>query len=263
MCSLSAVTTTGPRQWVGRDRPGGDDTEVRMGTERRVAVITGAAGPAGRAVAAALASDGLAVVLVGSRAARLEAVAAELDLAPGSWIAHEADLREAGAAAGTIAAANAAFGRLDVLVHLVGGWTGGTPLADTPDEELATMLGQHAWTTWHMARAAVPQLIGAGRGRVVAISSPVATDPVAKSAAYAAGKAAQEALLGTLAREVEGTGVTVNWLHVRAIDADAGPGTTSSRAGRTTPGEIAETVRWLCSDAAAAVNGARIPLYRA
>lgn len=234
-----------------------------MTSEQRVAVITGAAGPAGRAVAAALAADGWAVVLVGSRAARLEALAAELGLPDGRWLVHEADLRDADAASGTVAAALDRFGRLDALVHLVGGWTGGTPLVETADDQLASMLGRHAWTTWHMARAAVPVMTAAGRGRVVAISSPVATDPVAKSAAYAAGKAAQEALLGTLAREVEGTGVTVNWLHVRSIDADAAPGARSARAGWTAPGEIAATVRWLCSDGAAAVNGARIPLYRA
>lgn len=234
-----------------------------MTSERRVAVITGAAGPAGRAVAAALAADGWAVVLVGSRAARLEALAAELGLADGRWLVHEADLRVADAAAGTVAAALDRFGRLDALVHLVGGWTGGTPLVATADDQLESMLGQHAWTTWHMARAAVPVMTAAGRGRVVAISSPVATDPVGTSAAYAAGKAAQEALLGTLAREVEGTGVTANWLHVRSIDAEAEPGARSARAGWTTPEEIAATVRWLCSDAAAAVNGARIPLYRA
>lgn len=234
-----------------------------MTAERRVAVITGAAGPAGRAVTAALANDGFAVVLVGSRAARLEAVVMELELAPGRTLVHEADLRDATGAAGTIAAAVDAFGRLDVLVHLVGGWTGGTPLADTADDELASMLAQHAWTTWHMARAAVPRMTAAGWGRVVAISSPVATDPVAKSAAYAAGKAAQEALLGTLAREVEGTGVTVNWFQVRSIDADAAPGARSARSGWTAPAEIAAAVRWLCTDGAAAVNGARIPLYRA
>lgn len=78
------------------------------------------------------------------------------------------------------------------------------------------------------------------------------------------GKAAGETFLGALARETATTGVTVNVLRVRTVDAeglrDREPGPKT--ASWTTPDEIAAAVLYLCSPAAGAVTGARIPLHR-
>ena len=71
-----------------------------------------------------------------------------------------------------------------------------------------------------MVRAVVPVMTEAGWGRIVAVSSPLASTPGKAVAPYAIGKAAQEALLGGLAREVAGTGVTVNLVLVKTIDVD-------------------------------------------
>ena len=82
-------------------------------------------------------------------------------------------------------------------------------------------------------------------------------------APYAIGKAAQEALLGGLAREVVGTGVTVNLVLVKTIDVDherdAEP--SPKTAAWTTPEEISAVIGHLLSDDARAVNGAKIPLF--
>lgn len=231
----------------------------------RVAIVTGAAGAAGRAVAAELAAAGARLVLIGTRLERLEEEAAELDLAPDRWLALAVDLRDASAAVGAVDAAAERFGRIDILVHLVGGWTGGKPTVETPETDFDSMLAQHLTTTLHVVQAVVPRMTAARWGRIVAVSSPVATEPRAGLSAYAAGKAAEEALLLTLAREVAGTGVTVNLLEVRTIDANherasaPGPG----NAYWTTPEEIGATVRHLCTDEAGAINGARIPLFGA
>ncbi|MDQ3929289.1 MAG: SDR family oxidoreductase, partial [Chloroflexota bacterium] len=80
---------------------------------------------------------------------------------------------------------------------------------------------------------------------------------------YVAGKAAQEALILTLARELAGSGVTANILQVRTIDTkhERDAQKTSKNANWTTPEEIASAVLYLCSNEAHVVNGARIPLY--
>jgi NAD(P)-dependent dehydrogenase (short-subunit alcohol dehydrogenase family) len=233
-----------------------------MSLDGRVAIVTGAAGGAGRAVVAALAGEGVRLGLVGSRVERLEALAGELGLAPDAWIAGGADLRDAAAARSVVEAVVDRFGRLDIVVHLVGGWTGGTAVTETPDEPYASMLDQHLWTTLNVVRAAVPPMTAAGWGRIVAVSSPVAADPPARQAAYAVGKAAEEAVLATLAREVAGSGVTVNVLRVRAIDATGARDREPSpkNASSTTPEEIAAAILYLCSERAGVVNGARIPL---
>ena len=72
---------------------------------------------------------------------------------------------------------------------------------------------------------------------------------------YAAGKAAEEALVTTLAEEMRGQGVTANIIHVQSIDAKGtGKGTS--------PAEIVAAMMYLCSDEAAKVTGARIPIYQ-
>ncbi|HET7704206.1 MAG TPA: SDR family oxidoreductase, partial [Candidatus Limnocylindrales bacterium] len=89
-----------------------------------------------------------------------------------------------------------------------------------------------------------------------AVNAPAGSGP------YAAAKGAQEILLRSLAKEVGGRGVTVNLVAVRAIDEKRERETAPStkNASWTTPDEIAATIRYLCSDEAAAINGARIPL---
>jgi NAD(P)-dependent dehydrogenase (short-subunit alcohol dehydrogenase family) len=124
------------------------------------------------------------------------------------------------------------------------------------------MLDQHLWTTFHVTQAIVPGMVERGWGRVLAVTSPVASEPPAKMASYAVGKAAEEVLLRTLARETADTGVTVNLVVVRTIDVAGARSEDPKKASWTTPGEIAATLRFLASDEAAAITGARIPLYR-
>jgi NAD(P)-dependent dehydrogenase (short-subunit alcohol dehydrogenase family) len=196
------------------------------------------------------------VALLGTRLDRLEGLATELALAPDRWHGAAVDLRDPVATAAAVEAVVARFGRADILVHVVGGWSGGTSVAETPLEAFGSMLDQHLWTTLHVTRALLPHLLAGGWGRIAAVSSPVASNPPAKMAAYAVGKAAQEALLSTLAREVSGTGTTVNMLLVRTIDtahlrdADPNPKNASSAA-----------LGYLLSEEGGVVNGARIPLF--
>jgi NAD(P)-dependent dehydrogenase (short-subunit alcohol dehydrogenase family) len=235
-----------------------------MALTERVAIVAGAGGGLGRVVARELAAAGVRLALVGMHRAKLEGVGRGLGVTAARWHAVAANLRDRADTERMVAEAIERFGRVDILVHVVGGWSGGSPLADVQDEDLQAMLDQHLWTTFNVTNAVAPHLVAAGWGRIVAVSTPVAAEPPPRMAPYAVGKAAQEALLGTLARELNGTGVTVNVLRVRKIDADHVRGTAEApkTAGTwTTPEEIVAAVLYLCSDEAGAINGARIPLY--
>lgn len=236
-----------------------------MSLENRIAVITGATGGLGRVVARRLAEEGARLALLSTDSSRLAALAGELSLPQERWLARAVDLTDGAGAQAAAEAVVAKYGRIDILLHLVGGWTGGKTVTQTAVEEVASMLQQHLWTTFHVAQAFVPHLVTNGWGRIIAVSAPAATRPAAKSAAYAAGKAAQEALLLTLAQELAGSGVTANLLVVRAIDAQhrRDRERTAETANWTTPEEIASAIVYLCSDAAGVVNGAHIPLYSA
>ena len=149
-----------------------------------------------------------------------------------------------------------------MLLHLVGGYAGGGPIASFADEDLDAMLRQHLWSTLHVARAVVPGMVERGWGRVVAVSASTVSTTPPNLAAYSVAKAAEETFLRTLAREVAANGVTVNVLVGRKIDTDHERETAPSpkNAPWTTPEEVASAMLFLCADEAAAITGARIAL---
>jgi NAD(P)-dependent dehydrogenase (short-subunit alcohol dehydrogenase family) len=232
-----------------------------MSLTDRVVLITGATGDLGRVATRAFATDGARLALAGTDEPRLRELATETDLADDRWMPVVADLRDAATTRDSLAAIADVLGPIDVLLHLVGGYAGGTQIADVDPTEFREMLEQHLWTTFHVVRAVVPGMVERGRGRVLAVTAPVASEPSAKSGPYAVGKAAQEALLRTLGRETANTGVTVNLVVVRAIDPKGVRLTDEKKTSWTTPDEIVATLRYLASDDAAAITGARIPLY--
>jgi NAD(P)-dependent dehydrogenase (short-subunit alcohol dehydrogenase family) len=232
-------------------------------TDRPVALITGAAGGLGRVLAADLAADGWDLALFGSSPERLADLEGELGVGADRALSIAVDLRQSEAASAAIDAAYRRFGRVDALAHLVGGWVGGTHVIEAADEPYISMLDQHLWSSLNVVRPLVPRMVAAGRGRLVAVSSPMAAAPAAGMSAYAVGKAAQETLFAALAMEVAGTGVTANVVRVRAIDTQAVRVTDPLGRGATMtlPSEISAAIRYLFSGAAGVVNGERIGLH--
>jgi len=226
-----------------------------------IVLITGATGGLGRVAVPAFAADGAKLALAGTDEARLRDAARAAELPEDRWTPVIADLRDRDATRAALAAATERLGPIDVVLHLVGGYDAGSPVVETDPADLRRMLEQHLWTTFNVTQAVVPGMVARGWGRVLAISTPTASDPSPKSAPYAVGKAAGETLLRTLAKETANSGVTVNVVVVKAIDVDGVRLTDPKKSSWTTPDEIVATLRFLASDQAAAITGARIPLY--
>ncbi|RPI86995.1 MAG: SDR family oxidoreductase [Chloroflexi bacterium] len=229
----------------------------------RVVVITGATGGLGRVVAHHLAKAGARLVLVSSNDEKLKALERELNVTEGRIFSIAADLSQPEAAQSLLDSVVGKFGCADVLLHFVGGWTGGKPVDQVSAEEMSIMLQQHLWTTFFLARVFSPHMKANGWGRLIVISSPSAAAPSANGASYAVGKSAQEALMLALAEEFKGTDVTANIIRVRTIDVkhERDNQATPKKASWTTPEEIAAAIDYLITDNARMVNGARIPLY--
>lgn len=234
-----------------------------MSIENRIILISGATGVLGSLLAHRLASQNAKLAFIDRDPAKLDRLVKDLSLPEARVTTEIADLLDA---AQTQAAAEAVvkkFGRVEAVFHLVGGWTGGKSLVEAPASDVQFMLNQHLWSSFNLIQAFVPHLVKNGWGRVVMVSSPFAANPAAKGGPYAIGKAAQEALMQTLAQELKGSGVTANLLLVKTIDTGrkkvAEPG--SENAAWTTPEEIVAAMQYLLSEEAGTVNGAKLPLF--
>ena len=222
----------------------------------RVVLITGASGGLGTAVTRAFLDTGASVAAVSLPGLALPGTESRL-------LEISADLTVAAEASRVVEEVNRRFQRIDALVHLLGGFEGGTPVARTSDDVWTRMLDLNLNTAFYMLRAVLPLMLEAGYGRILAIGSRTAVEPAATLSAYGVSKAALVMLVRTVAAEVRRSGVTANAVLPSVIDTPrnraADPGADFSKWVQ--PESIARLLVWLASDAAADVNGAVIPIY--
>jgi NAD(P)-dependent dehydrogenase (short-subunit alcohol dehydrogenase family) len=222
----------------------------------KIVVITGAKGGLGESVTPAFLTAGATVVgLARSIAAG--------DFPPDRFTPMPVNLTDAEAARKAVDEVIGHFGRIDALVHLIGGFAAGGPVGETPIDTYSKMIGINFTTAVNMLSAVVPRMRAAGAGRIVAVGSRAAADPPPGLAAYSASKAALVSLLRTVAMENKGSGITANVVLPGTMDTPANraamPGADPSLWVK--PERVASLILWLCSDDAAHVTGAAIPMY--
>jgi len=235
-------------------------------TTTRHALVTGGGSGIGAATAARLARDGAAVSVCDVDAARAEAVAAAVRAAGARAAAVAADVRDAGAVAAAVAAARAAHGPLSIVVtsHGISGFA---PLVDLDEAAWDRMLDVHLRGTYLVVRAAVPDLLAAGWGRVVTVASVAGLRGGPNLAHYAAAKGGIVAFTKAIAIELGPRGVTANCVAPGMIDtpmlrASGIPDAVLQATLRATPvqrlgtpDDVADAIAWLASDAAGFVTG--------
>jgi 3-oxoacyl-[acyl-carrier protein] reductase len=183
---------------------------VNLGLENRVALVCGASRGLGRAVADELAAEGASVAICARDAERLAAAAAEIEAATGTAVvAVPADLAVGGEPARVVEACLERFGRLDILVANTGGPPAGTHDTLGPEDwEQATAL--LLTSAVELVRSALPAMKAQGWGRILAVTSVAAKQPVANLMLSNSLRAAVTGFASTLAREVATDGITVN-----------------------------------------------------
>jgi len=230
--------------------------------ENRVIAIAGVGGGLGPVVAERLAAAGATVAGTDRNQAHLDSLAADLGLPPERWDGRTVDLLDQEATRAWCAALVERFGRVDGLVHLVGGWRGGQPLHEAPLEDWELLHDLLVRTVQHTSRAFHDQLAASEHGRFVLVSAKQAQNPSNTNAAYAAAKAAAEAWTLALADGFEPGGATANIIVVEAILTPRMREENPNEEHPTfTPAEdIAEAIAYLCSEAAKKMNGQRFSL---
>ncbi|WP_406345595.1 SDR family NAD(P)-dependent oxidoreductase [Streptomyces sp. NBC_00648] len=233
-----------------------------------VIAVAGAAGPAGRAALLRLAEAGAIVVASDADAARLaEAVDAARYAHGGATVVGDTvDLLDLGATREWAARTEKEFGRIDGLVHLVGGWRGSAsfPETDLADWELLEKL--LIKTVQHTSLAFHDGLLRSDRGRYVLVSQSGAHKPTANNAAYNAGKAAAEAWTLSLADAFrkaggdDGPTAAAAILVIKALvhDAMRAERPNAKFAGFTDVKELAEAIAGVWERPAVEVNGQRL-----
>lgn len=256
-----------------------DDLRAPLPLDGHHALVTGAATGIGAAIALALASQGASVTLAGRRSAALEATAGRL--LTGSRRAIVAlDVSDEAAVARGFAQAREALGPVSILVNNAGQATS-APIGKTSLELWRRMLEVNLTGTFLCTREALPDMLAAGRGRVVNIASTAGQRGYAYVSAYAAAKHGVIGLTRSLALELARKGITVNAIcpgyteteilreSIANVVAKTGRTEEAARAeftrtnpqGRLVqPDEVAATVLWLCGESAASITGQSISI---
>jgi NAD(P)-dependent dehydrogenase (short-subunit alcohol dehydrogenase family) len=224
--------------------------------EGKIALITGAKGGLGRFVTEAFLAAGAKVIGV-SRTIQAS------DFPQPGFTALPAEL-SGGEAAGKLAGdIMARFGRIDALVHVMGGFAGGKSVAETDDATLDKMLDLNYRSAFFMARAVLPHMRQQGGGRILAVASRQAVEPGAMVGAYSASKAALLALIRTIALENKDRSVSANTVLPGTMDTPANRAADpkADPSQWVQPAQVAALLVHLASDAGAQVIGVTIPIY--
>lgn len=221
-----------------------------------VVMITGAAGALGRAVAQRFAADGAQLVLLD----RDEAVLAKLF--PDAALRLAADITDEASVGAAVDRAVAQCGRIDVLVHVAGGFEMGEPVHALSRASWDRMMNLNAWSFVALAQRVVAQMQRQRGGTLVAVSAAAAGQGQALKGAYIASKSALQRLVETLAQEVAADGIRVLSVAPTTLDtpanraampdADASAWVSTERA--------ADAIAFLASQRGTALSGPHLRL---
>ena len=232
------------------------------GVAGQVALVTGSAGNLGRAVAAAFGAAGGRLVLADRSPDKLPALYPALADDPDHWLAGGVDLGDPDGAARLVAEAESRLGRVDILVHTVGGFTCGPPVADGPLADWTSMWSVNLATALNACRAVVPGMQRRRHGRIVTVSATAGRSAPAGFGPYAAAKSALMRLTEALSCELKDDGICVNSVMPGIIDTPQNRAAMpkADPAKWVTPRAIADVVVFLAGPGGRAVTGAHIPV---
>jgi NAD(P)-dependent dehydrogenase (short-subunit alcohol dehydrogenase family) len=236
----------------------------------RVAIVTGAAGGIGRALVKGLLGAGIRVAAVDRTAEGLAAVAAMAREAgqEAAFLTIEADLGSDEAAADIVGRTRGHFGKIDILVNNAGigqgslradNWQRPIRFWEVTADEWRRFVAVHTTAPLLLAQAVAPDMMEAKWGRIVNVTTSLGTMIRAGSPTYGPSKAALEAFSAIMAKDLEGSGVTVNVLVPGGVTNTAMVPQESGfdRQQMIQPESMAPPLVWLVSEAASGVSGRR------
>ena len=231
----------------------------------KVVLVTGATGNLGQTFVRRLLESGAVVAAVHRDESKFRDLFTSTGGTEDSLSGFIADVTSEAQVRGVMDSVIQQFGRVDALVNLVGVYRGGADIAETSEDDWDHLMGTNLKSAFLCCRAVLPAMIKAGAGHIICVAARPAIEKKgrARSGAYAVSKAGIVILTEAIAEETRKSGITANCVV---------PGTISSPANRaafagadaskwTPPGDIAEVLLFLVSDASSVISGAAIPVY--
>ena len=236
----------------------------------KAAIVTGAGGGIGEAVARTFAREGARVTVADIQEDPVRGVAAAIQREGGKAVALRADVTRAADVEAMVKAALDAFGQVDILVNNVGGYSVLRTTWEIEESEWDFIVALNLKSAFLCCKAVIPHMLARGYGRIVNLSSIVGRSaPTLSAAHYSAAKAGVRGLTWHLARELAPHGITVNavapWItlterlkKLRSPEVDAALKAQTPIGRFAEPQEIADAVLFLASEAAAYMTGATL-----
>jgi NAD(P)-dependent dehydrogenase (short-subunit alcohol dehydrogenase family) len=237
-----------------------------MTTSARRALVTGATSGIGRAIAEALAAQGVQVLVTGRDPRRGEDVVASIRATGGRADFIAADLASADSVSALAVQAEKRLGAVDILINNAGIYTFG-PTTEATAVAFDAMYNTNVKAPLLLTAGLAPNMVARGWGRIINVTTMVAYIGMAGAALYGSSKAALQLLTQAWAAEYGAAGVTANSIAPGPVrtPGTAGMGDALDQIGKTvpagrvgTPAEIAAVAAFLVSDAASYVNGATV-----
>ncbi len=231
-------------------------------TTARTVLVTGGTGALGTAVTERLLADGHRVAA--TWVVKEQAEALRDSVGPTERLIFvESDATDPASVANAVEDVEAELGPVEVLIHLVGAWNGGTQFHNLSLDTWDRMLDLNLRSAMLWSRAVLPSMRAEGWGRLVLVSSRTAREDRAGQAAYAVAKAGVAVLAETIAEESRGLDLTANVIAPSTLDTPANrtglPGADFS--AWVPPADVAASISFLASDAAGQLRGAWLPVY--
>jgi NAD(P)-dependent dehydrogenase (short-subunit alcohol dehydrogenase family) len=241
-----------------------------MSDTQRAAIVTGAAGGIGRALVKGLLGAGIRVAAVDRTADGLAAItaAAREQGREANLLTIEADLSRDDAVSNIVQQARSRFGAIDILVNNAGigqatlrpsNWQQPLRFWDITADQWRQFVAVHTTAPLLLAQAVVAEMVERKWGRIVNVTTSLGTMIRSGSPTYGPSKAALEAFSAIMAKDLDGTGVTVNVLvpggvtNTPMVPMEAG----FDRQDMIQPEVMAPPLAWMVSDAAGGVSGRR------
>lgn len=230
----------------------------------KVVMVTGAAGAVAEGVVKVFAAEGAKLVLVDLTKEKVDSKVAEWGDLLNEHIVVTGDLGKAEDVQGAVEAATEAFGQIDVLTHIAGGFAMGDPVHEADISVYEKMMYLNARITWLVLGGVAKHMVDKGvKGTIIGVTARPAGGGAKNMAAYAASKSAAQSIIQSMSAELLEKDIRVNGVAPSVVDTPANRASMGDENAHkwVTPQQIGETMRFLASDAGSAISGQIVGIY--